>query len=286
ADKSNYRIYPVDNNIISNARLPKTTGEWAYYHQIVTGYSAAKLSRYDALLNYMQDSVKGPGEWRDYLIGIFSPEQGEIPQEKPTNIMDMLSVKYLLHPEHLPYDSLLTNIHPVFDGSDNVIVYKNNRALPRAWFVDSVQKVAPADSILPLLRKETFNPRHLAYIETDIKDVQAPDSSKVVQTVNELHNLAYDVYTDKPSFLVLSEVYYPAGWKAKLDGKEIPIYPTNYVLRGVQIPAGQHKLELVFAPKSYTLSIRMSLIGLLVSLLTLIGGLIWNCRRINKVKEG
>ncbi len=285
ADNSNYRIYPIEQNIISDARLPKTTGEWAYHHQIVTGYSAAKLARYDALMNYLQDSVKGPGEWRDYLIGIFSPEKGEIPREKPTNIMDMLSVKYMLHPEHLPYDSLLVNIHPVFDGSDNVIIYKNNRALPRAWFVDKVQKVAPADSILPLLREETFNPRNLAYVETDIKDVQAPDSCSVVQTVNELHKLAYDVYTDKPSFLVLSEVYYPAGWKAKLDDKEIPIYPANYVLRGLQIPAGQHKLELVFAPESYTISIRLSLIGLLASLLTLIGGLIWNYNRINKVKE-
>ncbi len=79
ADNSNYRIYPIEQNIISDARLPKTTGEWAYHHQIVTGYSAAKLARYDALMNYLQDSVKGPGEWRDYLIGIFSPEKGEIP---------------------------------------------------------------------------------------------------------------------------------------------------------------------------------------------------------------
>jgi hypothetical protein len=273
ADASNYRILPIDQNILSQAQLPKPTGEWAYHHQIVTGYSAAKLERYDKMLKYLQDSEKGAGEWRDYLIGVFSPPEGQLPREKATNIMDMLSVKYLLHPERLPYDSLLTKIKPVYEGSNSVTIYKNETYLPRAWFVDSVQKVAPADSILPRLRSESFDPRRLAYVETDLKGIQKPDSASVKQTANEMHKLAYDVYTDKPAFLVLSEVYYPAGWKATLDGKEIPIQPANYVLRGLQIPPGSHKLELTFAPDSYKTSVSLSLIGLLASLLALAGGI-------------
>lgn len=279
ADKSNYRIYPIDQDILTREQLPKPAGEWAYHHQTVSGYSAAKIERYDKMLKYLQDSEKGPGEWRRYLIGLFDPPQGTMPQEKRTPILDMLAVKYLVHPDRLPYDSLLTEFSPVFESEEGVTVYKNNQALPRAWFVKAVQKVAPADSILPLLRSETFDPQALAYVESDLKGVQTPDSTLVVQTANEMQKLAYNLYTSKPAFLVLSEVYYPAGWKALLDGKEIPIYPANYVLRGVQIPAGEHKLEMVFAPESYRKSVAMSLVGLLLSLLALLAGLFFKYRK-------
>ncbi len=287
ADKDNYRIYPIDTDVFTQNQLPKPAGEWAYHHQTVTGYSAAKLKRYDDMLKFMQDGNRGPGEWRNFLIGVYGAPEGVAPREKPTPILDMLSVKYFLHPGRIPYDSLLTRITPVFESSQSgITVYRNNAALPRAWFVQSVQKVTPADSILPMLRSESFNPHSLAYVETDIKGIQAPDSSRVKQTVNEMHKLAYELYTDKPSFLVLSEIYYPAGWKAMLDGKEIPIYPANYVLRGLQIPAGEHKLELVFAPSTYAQSVTLSLIGLLLSFLALVGGLVlWYLKRKRPTPE-
>jgi len=100
-----------------------------------------------------------------------------------------------------------------------------------------------------------------------------------------MHQLAYDVYTDKPAFLVLSEIYYPAGWKARLDGKEIPIHPANYVLRGLQIPAGQHKLELSFEPSSYKQSVILSLIGLLAALLALLVGLFLKYRKPHPAEQ-
>ncbi len=281
ADKSNHRVLPIDTSAFSQARLSKPAGEWAYHHQTVNGYSAAKLKRYDNLLKYLLDSEKGPGEWRRYLIGLFDAPAGGIPRETPMPITDMLSAKYLLHPGNIPNDSLLSFITPVFSGFDGTVVYRNNRALPRAWFVDAVKTVTPADSILPLLAKESFDPATTAYVETALKDVQAPDSASVKQTKAEMQTLAYDLYADKPAFLVLSEVYYPAGWKALLDGKEVPIHPANYVLRGIQVPAGAHRLELVFQPASYQRGATLSLIGLLASLLALIGGLALRQRRIH-----
>ncbi len=279
----NHRIYPVTSNLY--ARIPETReltqhpyltrpdGEWAYHYQTVNGYSAVKLKRYDRMIT-SQDNPVIPMEWNRYLLGRLELK------ENPTPVLDMLSVKYVVHPDSVYGGSITQKFKPVFDTyhmndrqTEHLFVYENTDPLPRAWFVDSVQKVAPADSILPLLRSESFDPRRLAYVETDLKDIQAPDSTRVKQTVAEMHKLAYEVYTDKPAFLVLSEVYYPAGWKATLDGKEIPIHAANYILRGLQIPAGAHKLELVFAPDSYKTSVSLSFIGLLASLLALLGGL-------------
>lgn len=286
-DDSNFRIYPVGQNLFSNSRLEHPAGVWAYHHQTVTGYSAAKLERYDDLLKLIEGdpATQKPGEWMRLMLGMYGMEAPEMPRDVPTPVLDMLSTKYIIHPEALPNDSLFTVNHPPYDqfykklkpayyGSDAVAIYENTDALPRAWFVDAVQKVAPADSILALMRSESFNPRQLAYVESDLPNVQKPDSARVEQTLAEMHNLAYDVQTDKPAFLVLSEVYYPAGWKATLDGKEIPIHAANYILRGVEIPAGKHKLELVFAPDSYKTGVRLSLIGLLLSFLALVGGLV------------
>ncbi len=284
ADNSNFRIYPIDQDILTQAQLPKPAGEWAFHHQTVLGYSAAKLERYDKVLKVLQDDAQGAGEWRRYLKGFFSPDKGMLPAEVDTPILNMLSAKYFVHPDRLPYDSLLTQITPVFESETGITVYRNNRALPRAWFVDSVQKVSPADSILPKLRSASFDPRAVAYVESDISGVAKPDSAWVKQTASEMHKLTYDVYTDKPGFLVLSEIYYPAGWKAALDGKEIPIHPANYILRGLQIPAGTHELELTFAPESYKKSVTLSLIGLLLSLLALLGGLLLKFRAAKTAK--
>ncbi len=272
-DDSNHRIYPIDKSVFSDTRMPRSAGEWAYHHQTVSGYSAAKLKRYDDLLKYLQGSETKPGEWSNYLIGLYNPGENAIPEERSTPIMDMLSVKYLVHPEALPHDSLLTKFTPAFTAYNGIRIYQNRDALDRAWFVNEVRTVTPADSILPLLGSQEFDPRQTAFVETKLTGIEAPDSTRVKQTKAELHSLAYELYTDKPAFLVLSEIWYPAGWKAFLDGKEIPIHAANYILRGLQIPAGEHKLELEFKPDSYRTSITLSLLGLLLSLLLLLAGL-------------
>ncbi|PKN80870.1 MAG: hypothetical protein CVU48_00510 [Candidatus Cloacimonetes bacterium HGW-Cloacimonetes-1] len=254
ADKDNFRIFPSGVG---------PAGDWAYYHQTVDGYSAAKLKRYDDVLrgNLLPQFNRYKDIWEKYGV------------EVPTQILDMLSTKYIILADTLPGSSYLQQKKLVFASSYTPIrVYQNNTALPRAWFVDNVSTVSPADSILPKLNSLEFDPAVTAYVELPVSGISKPQVSSVKQTVNELHRLAYDLQTDTNSFLVLSEIYYPAGWKAYLDGKEIPIYATNYILRGMVIPAGTHKLELNFAPESYQKGIQYSGIGLLVTLLALAGG--------------
>ncbi|MDP2173686.1 MAG: YfhO family protein [Candidatus Cloacimonadaceae bacterium] len=267
-DESNFRIYPF------NVGQVRPAGEWAYHHQSIDGYSAAKLKRYDDLLKVIQgDSKTGSdGEWIRYLRGVFEGRG----KETPTPVLDMLSTKYIVFPDSIPYVAFLNQIDHAFASQTGLYIYKNKTALPRAWFVSGVQKVAPADSILSLMSIATFDPRRVAYVEEEIGGVQAPDSASVVQTKAEMHELAYEVSTDKDAFLVLSEIYYPAGWKAYLGETEIPIHAANYALRGLKIPAGKHQLRLVFAPDSYKQGVRLSFAGLILSLLALLGGLGWS----------
>lgn len=270
-DTDNFRIYPFNTNQIRSA------GEWAYYHQSVDGYSAAKLKRYDDILKVINGDGTQDGEFIRYLKGVFQ-EEGK---EYPTPVLDMLATKYIIIPDSLPYGSMLQNIRPVYQDNQ-LTIYQNRDALPRAWFAKSTQVVPQAEDILNMLRKTDFNPRELAYLETEVPGLTAPDSSSVNQTLSEMHHLAYDVYSSGDALLVLSEVYYPAGWKAFVDGVETPLYPVNYILRGLKVPQGSHQVELRFAPESYSRSLILSLLGLGLTLLAVIGGIAYDRMKGNK----
>ncbi len=269
SDKSNYRIYPLNFSFMqSGGNQLRPAGEWAYYHKTIDGYSAAKLKRYDDILTVIKGDGKRDGEFFRYLKGVFAEDSKEL----PLPVMNMLGTKYVILPDSIPYGSMLQNLRPVF-GNGRLSIYQNLFALPPAWFVSDVVVKNSPDEVLEALWDPAFDPARTALLESPIEGINSPDSSFVRQTKAEMHELAYSLATDKDALLVLSEVYYPAGWKAYLDGSEIPIHPVNYVLRGLKIPAGNHTLELKFAPSSYQKSVRLSLVGLGLTLLALLGGL-------------
>jgi len=86
--------------------------------------------------------------------------------------------------------------------------------------------------------------------------------------------LEFNTQTDSTAFLTISEIYYPAGWKAFIDGEETEIYPANYILRGIIVPAGNHVIELKFAPEIYALSLKLSLSGMILTIILIIVGLV------------
>jgi hypothetical protein len=271
SDEENFRIYPFNTGRIRSA------GEWAYYHQSIDGYSAAKLKRYDRLLPLINGSAAQDGEFVRYLKAVYQ----DSPTELPTPILDMLSVKYIIVPDSLPYASRLQNLRPVFNNS-RLSIYQNLGALPRAWFVQDTILSHSEEETLAMMANLEFDPATRAIVEYEIPGISAPDSAHVVQTEAGMHRLAYDYYTDTDALLVLSEIYYPAGWKAFVDGKELPIHPVNHILRGVKVPAGAHSLELIMAPQSYALSTRLSLAGILITILAVLIGAILHFRKSKK----
>jgi len=261
-DKDNFRIYPYNMN------GTRPAGEWAYYHQSIDGYSAAKLKRYDDILKLVQGDDKHDGELLRYFKGLFDGAG----RETPTPVLDMLNTKYFVLPDSLPLLSPLQQLRYAYASSGGTYIYQNLQALPRAWFVDSLTVVPKAEDRLAKMRNPYFDPRHLAIVESELKGVFRPDSSYARQTAKEMHKLAFDIYTNKDALLVLSEVYYPAGWNAYLDNKPVEINPVDHILRGVVIPSGKHNLEMRFEPASYARSLVLSLSGLLLTVLAVVAG--------------
>ena len=245
-DTEEFRIYPLAREFGQN--------QWGYFNQTIGGYHGAKLKRYqeiiDNCLNFeFQNRI--PINW---------------------NIVNMLNAKYVIFPEQLPLENLE---YAFYDRKLKQTIYKNKTYLPRAWFVQSVEKIEKKEDIWKRLNQQQFDPATMAIVEQKIPATTTPGTSNITLTEFDLHNLKFDIQTDSTAFLTISEIYFPAGWKAYIDGNETEIYATNYILRGIVVPAGQHKIELIFAPPIYNLSLKLSLAGLLLTIVFIVVGLIF-----------
>ncbi|MGH9770076.1 MAG: YfhO family protein, partial [Blastocatellia bacterium] len=141
---------------------------------------------------------------------------------------------------------------------DGAMVLENRRALPRAWLVAKAEAVGDEEA-LRRIRGESaqpFDPRRTALLEIEPGahptlsalpggDVSANARAQVVS--HEPNRLVIETHADHPSVLVVSEINHP-GWKAVVDGVKTPIHQTDYLLRGVILPAGSHRVEMNYAP--------------------------------------
>ncbi len=260
-DNTQSRIYTPDD---------RAAGRWAYHHRTILGYSAAKLRIYDDLLNR---SIHGQfSRYRQIL-------QNHM-KEFPTPVLDMLSTRYIVVSDTLPYSGSIRDKRLVFQSATHPItIYQNMNALPKAWFVDSLVVVTPADSIISLMNEADFDPARYAYATEDIPGIRKPGYNTIKLDKYDLHEISLTARTDSTALMVLSEIYYPAGWKAYINGDETPIHNVNYVLRGIVVPAGKHEVIFRFDPPSYKVSIRLSLIGLMITLAALGGGFLIHYRK-------
>jgi len=150
-----------------------------------------------------------------------------------------------------------TEVHRTSD----TIVFRNERALPRAWLVGDVKAVGAEEALKTITGEgdNDFDPRRTALVETDVKSspllsqlsggIVSPNAVAKISSY-ESNRLKIDTEAEHPSFLVVSEVNYP-GWTARIDGAETPIYPTDYLLRGVALPAGKHTVVMEFTAPAF-----------------------------------
>lgn len=150
-----------------------------------------------------------------------------------------------------------------------VSVYENLRAAPRVWLVSEVLRVRPEEALQAIKSSQLpdgriFNPLRMALVEEPLTfKADHPDPEGRAE-VAHLSNTRMEIHTnsESPSFLVLSDVYYP-GWKATIDGNPTHLFQTNYVLRGVMVPRGGHVVRFEFKPKIFYVGAVISSLSLL-----------------------
>jgi hypothetical protein len=233
----------------------------------INGFNSLQPRRYT-------DYVFGP-DVEDVSYGYLLRKQLYASQ---SSILSSLNVKYLLAPAGVdpPITSSLTDLPASLDpliGSnfrliftnERVRVYENTKAYPRAYFVDRVRLESDPRTVLATVTADGFDGRHEALVETDtlppIAPVGATRTDSVTWVQHTPNRLILSTSTATPRFLVLSEMYFP-GWRAYVDGVETPIYRTNYLFRGVEVPAGGHTVEFVYRPNSVLLGAAISLVSL------------------------
>ncbi len=209
----------------------------SFHHQSLGGYHGAKLQRY-------QDFI-------DRLL--VDPRTGR----PDATALDMLNARYVVAREPLP------DMPVVFESEDTeLVVLENTDVLPRAHFVGHTKVIASQEETWEYMRSSDFDPRRTAVLPAPI-DFETTPIDATDEAVAELldyspREIRWRVRTDAPRLLVASEMYYPAGWEAYVDGESVPIYRANYLLRAVPIPEGDHTVVMQFEPRSHRLGVRIA----------------------------
>lgn len=237
-----YRVFPLDipSGPFSNA-MP------SYFYPSLGGYSGAKLSLA-----------------QDVFMATNSPLFGGSAGIN-LGLLEVLNTRYLTYNPGIN----ISGLTPVFTGASSV-VYELDNVLPKAFFVDSAITVDSPTEAYELIFPDKVDFATTAVVENFTPTIE-PDSTATVEVTNYQNGaeITLDITRNTPGFLVLSEIYYPNGWVALLNGVEIPIYKTNYLLRGLQIPPGEHTLELDFRPSSFYTGVKLSWLALTFQLLLL-----------------
>lgn len=245
---------PVDRQILQDkdpyyrvldvSKDPYNDATQAYWHKCVGGYSPAKMEIYQDLI--------------DVHLG------GAVAQNKfNAAVLNMLNTKYIIAGR---------------PGQEGVI--PNPDALGNAWFVSEVKTAKTADEEILSLKANAlgdtvsvpngFNPKQTAVVRESfagqLRGYQfGKDSAASIRlTKYGLNDLSYVSSNSQNGLAVFSDIWYPYGWEATVDGQPAEIIRANYVLRAIKVPAGQHKIEFHFKPKSYETGDKIAMISSIV----------------------
>lgn len=267
ADEEILKDPTLDYRVLNLAASTFNESFTSYYHKSIGGYHGAKLKKYAELIDFHLDEEINT--FYKNANAAFSSDSATQALFAKLNVLNMLNTRYLIIP----------------GGENRVeIPVKNTEANGNAWFVKSVKTVASADSeIVGLYRintKAEAITRNQNKAALQLKDAY-PAEGTIKMTSYLPNDLVYESNSRSEEFAVFSEIYYPYGWNAYIDGQLKPHAAVNYVLRGMNVPAGKHKIEFKFEPQTYKTGNTISMIGSMVLFLTVALGIY--LERRNKV---
>ncbi len=256
-----YRVLNVATSTFNDGVTP-------YYHKTIGGYHAAKLRRYQDLID-VHLSTEIPTLQRDIFQTQGMLDSVDVNGFK---VLNMLNTKWIIVPTQ-----------------QGTIPIENPYAMGNAWFVDNIQFVNSADDEIAALSQIDLQKEAVAdkKFESVLQgfNVSATDSASTIALAEYDSNfITYNVDAKKDELAVFSEIYYPKGWKITIDGKPAQMLRANYTLRALPIPAGKHVVEFRFEPTSIKVTDTISFISQLIMLI-LLGWIVYNGLKNRKVEN-
>ena len=239
--------YRIYNQVLGTFSETNTS----YFKASIGGYHAVKLRRYDDLIN-------------EYF--------GKMDSVKVPRILNMLNTKYM-----------------IFGDAEKPEAVTNPQSNGNAWFVSDLKFVKnPNEEIKQIGEVDT---KKIAIISQDDqkyfegKQIAADSTAFLNLTKYQPNELEFKSQSKTPQLAVLSEIYYPKGWKMFIDNKEVPYIKADYLLRAVHVPAGNHTLKMIFAPEVIAKGKLISMICFGLFLLLSLGGILWLWKTAKETKE-
>ena len=255
----------LDYRVLNLASNTFNENETSYYHKSIGGYHAAKLRRYQEMIEqYISPEMQK-------LMGAVAEAGGDMTQVNGDSIcpvINMLNTRYLILP---------------LQGGQTVPI-QNPYALGNAWFVDKISYVKNANEEIQQVGK--INLRHEAVadekFQAQLGEAVTQDTTSTVAIKSyEPNQLTYEVNSGKGGVLVFSEIYYP-GWTATVDGEPAELGRVDYILRALQVKPGRHEVVLSFFPKSVDTTETVAYLAYAILILVLAGAAFMAYRRKQK----
>jgi len=243
-DKDYYRVYNLAGTFVE-ART-------SYHHHSVGGYHGAKLRRYQDF--YDSCLVRQTSQF-------YADAQSQSLDFSRYTAMNMLNTRYI-----------------VFGQNRENVIY-NPAAYGNVWFVDRVLAAGSANEELEQTCAHANN--NVAVIDTSrftLPTVVADTNATINLVEYGINRLVYESNSMANGLAVFSEIYYPKGWEATIDGEPVPILRANYILRALAVPAGRHKIEFAFKPKPYTVGNKVTMASSWLTLLLVLACVGWSLK--------
>lgn len=265
ADEQILHDKSLDYRVLNLASNTFNENETSYYHKSIGGYHAAKLRRYQEMIEqYISPEMQ-------QIFGAVSEANGDMTKINGDSIwpvLNMLNTKYMIFP---------------LQGGQTVPL-QNPYTYGNAWFVDKIQYAADANEEIDAIGK--LNLRHEAVADAKFKTqlgeaVEQDSVSIVTIKAYEPNELTYEVNSGKGGVVVFSEVYYP-GWTATVDGQPAELGRVNYILRALNVKPGKHDVVLTFKPKSVNTTETIAYVSYIILIMVVLCAAFMEYRRRQK----
>ncbi|MEJ0029623.1 MAG: YfhO family protein [Bacteroidota bacterium] len=244
-DKSYYRVFNLNGFY---------EAQTSFYHNSLGGYNGVRLARYQELYD---SAINREAE------ELFSDGQNGPLNMSKYGVFNMLNTKYIIY------------------GNDAKQVLVNPSANGNAWFPREIVNVnSPNEELSKVNDINTLNAVVVDQSRVKLQENKAnTDSSAMIAFIEKKpYWQKYESQSASGGLAVFSEIYYPKGWHATIDGQEAPIYRVDYTLRALEVPAGKHSIEFTFKPKPYLIGNKVMMTASILLLIVVVGTLFLELR--------